>query len=238
MTLKIGSPVATTVSTVAVDRGDHVRKGDIIARLESRVEEAEIAVSAARAQDSSDMSSRAAKVEFAQSEAARGESLLQNNNIARQKVDELRTNLRVAQQELQASLSAHRVAELDLQRAKALLEQKIIRSPIDGTVVSRLLGPGEYVHQDTQIVEIANITPLNVEAYPPVKFFGTIKVGAQAVVRPDAPVGSSFTATVTIVDQVFDAGSGTFGVRLSLPNKDGTLPGGLRCRVDIDSGGS
>jgi hypothetical protein len=53
-------------------------------------------------------------------------------------------------------------------------------------------------------------------------------------VRPDLPNAQPYGATVTVVDQVFDAGSGTFGVRLALPNPGGTLSAGLRCHVAIN----
>jgi len=234
ITLKIGSPVATTLKSISVDRGDHIRKGEVIARLESTVEEADLALNEPRAANTADVMSHAAKAEFAKAEAARGEALLVGNNIPRQKVEELETSLRVAQADLQIAVLNHRLAELDLERSKTLLEQKIIRSPIDGVVVQRMLGPGEYVHQDTQIVEIAAITPLNVEAYPPVRYFGKIKLGATGVVQPEALVGRSYPATVTVVDSVFDPGSGTFGIRLSMPNAGGVLPAGLRCRVTFE----
>ena len=52
-------------------------------------------------------------------------------------------------------------------------------------------------------------------------------------VRPDLPNAHPYSAAVTVVDQVFDAGSGTFGVRLALPNPGGVLSAGLRCHVVI-----
>ena len=68
----------------------------------------------------------------------------------------------------------------------------------------------------------------------PVRYFGLIKRGDTANVRPDNPVGGDHNATVTIVDQVFDAASGTFGVRLALPNPENIMPAGLRCRITFD----
>ena len=60
-----------------------------------------------------------------------------------------------------------------------------------------------------------------------------------AEVEPEAPVGGRYRATVTVVDTLFDASSGTFGVRLSLPNPDLSLPGGLRCKVSfLDQAGA
>jgi hypothetical protein len=52
-------------------------------------------------------------------------------------------------------------------------------------------------------------------------------------VRPEAPIGGSHQAKVAVVDRVLDASSGTFGVRLELPNADRALPAGARCRVDF-----
>ncbi len=87
---------------------------------------------------------------------------------------------------------------------------------------------------DANIVTLASINPLNIEAYLPVRYYGTVKVGDKGAVHPDDPVGGEYEAKVSIVDQVFDAASGTFGVRLSLPNPANRLPGGMRCHVTFD----
>jgi multidrug efflux pump subunit AcrA (membrane-fusion protein) len=50
-------------------------------------------------------------------------------------------------------------------------------------------------------------------------------------VMPEAPVGGKHEAKVIVVDPVIDAASGTYGVRLELPNPDWALPAGLKCRV-------
>jgi membrane fusion protein (multidrug efflux system) len=47
----------------------------------------------------------------------------------------------------------------------------------------------------------------------------------------EEPVGSEREGVVSVVDRVIDAASGTFGVRLELPNPNYELPAGLRCRV-------
>jgi membrane fusion protein (multidrug efflux system) len=65
----------------------------------------------------------------------------------------------------------------------------------------------------------------------PVSLYGQIKNGDQAEVRPEPPFGEVYPAKVVIVDRVVDAASGTFGLRLELPNKKGELPAGLKCNV-------
>ena len=51
--------------------------------------------------------------------------------------------------------------------------------------------------------------------------------------RSPEGLGGQHTATVKVIDRVFDAASGTFGVRLELPNKRGIVPGGIRCQVEF-----
>ena len=85
--------------------------------------------------------------------------------------------------------------------------------------------------ENTHIVTLVKLDPLHVETFIPSELFKTIKQGQTAMVMPDAPFEGQLKATVIIVDPVFDAASGTFGVRLELPNKDHRLPGGLRCQV-------
>jgi membrane fusion protein (multidrug efflux system) len=101
-------------------------------------------------------------------------------------------------------------------------------------VMERFLSPGEYV-ENQPVLKLAQIDPLNVEVFAPVELFGTIKVGQQAKVRPEAPIGGSYKAKVVIVDRVIDAASGTFGIRLEIPNPKNMLPAGLKCRVIFPS---
>ncbi len=234
-TLKIGSPLATTLASVNVRRGDLVTRGQVLARLDSGVEQADVALAEARARSTAEMDSRRSRLEFATADLQRATQLQQGNNIAQQKVDEQRTNYRVAQQDLVTAELNHQLAILDLARAQAVLNQRLIRSPADGVVTQRSLGPGEFVHQDTQIVVLAVISPLHVQVYPPLRMRSQVSVGQSAHVTLAEPAGAVRTAVVEVVDRVFDPASGTFGVQLDLPNPDNTLSAGQRCRVSFDA---
>ena len=124
------------------------------------------------------------------------------------------------------------LAELELRERRTLVEIRNIRSPVNGVVVERFKGPQEYV-QETDIMEIAQIDPLNVEVVVPVGYFGSIKKGSTGMVTLEQPVGGTYEAKVTIIDKVIDAASGTFGVRLEIPNKGYKIPAGLRCNVSF-----
>ena len=101
---------------------------------------------------------------------------------------------------------------------------------ISGVVVERKMSPGERVDQET-ILKVAQIDPLRVEVILPAAVFGAVETGMRAEVIPALPNAGVQVASVTIVDRVVDATSGTFGVRLELQNADHAVPSGLRCQA-------
>jgi membrane fusion protein, multidrug efflux system len=135
-----------------------------------------------------------------------------------------------AVQHAQAELNNRRLADLELQRTSAEVALRTIRSPVNGVVVERFMHPGEFPKQE-KILKLAQIDPLRVEVYAPVTMLGKIAVGMTAQVKPEPPLTGEYPAKVTVVDHVVDAASGTFGVRLELPNHDLKLPAGLKCSI-------
>jgi multidrug resistance efflux pump len=126
--------------------------------------------------------------------------------------------------------TARALAEAEHKHAAEIVKRLTIHSPINGVVVDRLLSPGEYV-ETTPILKVAEIDSLNVEVILPSSYYRSIKVGTKATVIPENPVGGQYTATVSVIDRVSDAASGTFGVRLKLPNPRFKIPAGIRCKV-------
>src|ERR1044071_8817739 len=127
----------------------------------------------------------------------------------------------------QAELTNRHLADLELQRTAAEVSLRTIRSPINGVVVERFMSPGEFPKQE-KILKLAQINPLRIEAYAPVSLLGKIAVGMEASVKMEDPVSGLHKAKVTIVDRVVDGASGTFGIRLELPNPDLKFPAGLK----------
>jgi RND family efflux transporter MFP subunit len=229
--LKLGTPIPGLLNEVLVDRGAHVKKGDVIARLESTVETASVALAKARAENQSSVEAARARLEFQARKADRMVRLRKTDNVAVSTADEAETAARVAESELREAQVNLDLAKLEQARAEEVLRQRTIRSPIDGVVVERKLGPGEYAFDQAHLVTVSQIDPLRVEVFLPLSQFGRIRPGMTAEVEPEDPVGGKYTATVTVVDHVFDPGSGTIGVRLELPNPGDALPAGLKCQV-------
>ncbi len=228
--VKVGSGVPGILEKVYVDRGDFVEKGQVLAKLQSGVERATMELARARAEMEASIKAKRAHLDFCIRRQHRNEKLYKREAIPLSEMDEAETNKILAEKDLQEALENKRLATLDLQRAIEVVKRLTIRSPINGVVVERFLTRGEYV-EDQPIVKLAQIDPLNIEVIVPVTLYGSITVGMDAKVRPEAMLGGVLTAKVRIVDRVIDAASGTFGVRLELSNPDHHLPAGLKCKV-------
>lgn len=230
MILKLGSQVQGVISEVLVDRGAIVKQGEVVARLESGVEQAELNIAKARADNDSTVQSDRAKVEFQRRKSDRSKELRKSEATTISTAEEAETAEKVAEGDLREAEVNQQLAQLDVARSNEMLALRTIRSPINGVVVERTLGPGEYVGSDqTHLLTIAEVDPLYVEVYLPVTLFGRIRVGMPGEVFPE--IGGHYAARVTVVDPIYDAASATIGVRLELPNPDYALPAGLKCQV-------
>jgi RND family efflux transporter MFP subunit len=226
----VSAAVPGVLEALEVERGDVVRRGQVLGNLDATVERAMVELAEARATMDAALRSREADLEFAEKRRTRNAELFRANTLSAQENEDAEREVVLAELALRRVRQEMQLAELELGRARANLELRTIESPIDGVVVERLVSPGESV-EDRPILEIAKVDPLNVEVIVPVSLLGSIRRGMRAEVRPEAPVGGVHEAEVSIVDRVVDAASGTFGVRLTLPNPGYELVGGLRCTV-------
>jgi RND family efflux transporter MFP subunit len=207
MVVNVGSPVDGVLARVMVDRGDTVRRGQVVAQLQSGVEAAAVELSKAR-------------VEFGHRKVERNETLFQKQLISAQERDEMVTETRLHEQELKRDME--------------ILRLRTIISPIDGVVVERRLAPGELIRAEKSVVlRLAQINPLNVEVVAPSELFGSVKLGASGNVSLKPMLPGVYPARVVVVDKLIDAASGTFGVRLQLPNPNHKIPAGIKCSVEF-----
>jgi membrane fusion protein, multidrug efflux system len=231
--IKLATPVAGVLKDVAVDRGSVIRKGDVLARLESGVEEAALMLAKTKAESDASVRAREARLVFLEKKRERITQLQSRGNATDAARDEIDSDYNVAVQDLREAKANIEIAKLEMARTEEILRQRSILSPISGVVVDRNLLGGEYAYEQAPILTIAQIDPLNVEVFLPVALYGSINVGMQAPVRADKPIGRTYSATVEIVDRLIDARSGTFGIRLLLPNPENRIPAGLRCKIEL-----
>ncbi|WP_240980511.1 efflux RND transporter periplasmic adaptor subunit [Ramlibacter agri] len=232
--VEIRSPVEGLIEHVQVQRGDSVRRGQVLAIVESSMERAALDVARTRADMTGEIKVAEARVELATKKMERARELFRQQFVSASALDEAEAEYKLSMEDLRRTRENQRLAQVDMTRAHAALELRTIRSPFNGVVVEVLLRPGELAATATvknPVMKLAEVDPLHVEVVLPSKLFGSIRRGQQATVLPEAPVAGTYRSTVSVVDRVIDAASGTFGVRLELPNREGRVPAGMRCRV-------
>ncbi|MEK8049726.1 efflux RND transporter periplasmic adaptor subunit [Ideonella sp. DXS22W] len=236
MTVDVRAPVEGLIEQVFVDRGDRIRAGQTLLVLDSGLEKANFEQAKYRATMVGAVKSGESRVEYAGVKLQRREKLADGQFVSLQDRDEAAAEKRLAEAELVQARENQRVAALEQVRAAEQLRLRTIKSPFNGVVTERMAHPGDLAdNRDIRkpLLRIADVSVLHVEALLPVAAYRKLQPGQALEVLPDAPVGGKLSARVKTLDPVIDVGSGTFRVRLELPNADLRLPAGLTCRVEV-----
>lgn len=234
MVVELGTAVPGLLDVLVFDRNDFVSEGAVMGKLESSVEATLVEIAEQVASSSTGVQLRQISASFGARTQQRNQELLASKSISAQNMDQVTTETKIAELQLQQEREANRLAELEVSRAKAALNRRYIKSPISGTVTQRYRHPGEFVDSDP-IFQIAQLNPLHVEVLLPVSELGTVSVGSRVDVRLDVPGfdNDTFTGKIHRIDAVADAASGTYGVRVELQNPDFKIPSGVRCLADF-----
>lgn len=232
--LELRAALEGRIDTIHVDRGAEVRKGQVLVELESAADRAALEGARFRSVMEGQVKTAESRLAGAQEKFQRRDQLVKEKFIAAQDRDDSLADMRMAEASLVEARDNRRLAALEEKRLAELLELRRVRSPINGVVTERLQHPGEVAQTGENaraILRLAQTHPLRVEVVLPVALYGQVKVGTRAQVDTEAPLAGRYQALVTVVDRVVDSASGTFGVRLELPNPRGDIPAGVKCRA-------
>ena len=228
MYVELSSSVDAILEQMLVDTGDRIKKGQPLVRLEASVEKARVNLAKMQASSDSEIDNRRVQLQYARRNHKRIKDLYARKSVSLYEKDKAETEVALAEIELNKATEKKKIAELNLELAKTELARRTIKSPIDGIVVDRYSMVGESVVERT-IMKLAQVDPLRVELIAPTEYFGLIIKGMEVDIYPERPANKTFKATVTIVDQLIDPASGSFTVRMALPNPGDQLVGGVNC---------
>lgn len=231
--INIGSLMQGIVDKVLVQRGTSVSKGQTLVQMEASMDAISVEQAKARATMHSEINSREADLALAKSDFKRFSQLHADSLVSDQQRDEAQARQQIAESTLIQAIENRMLVLLDLKRAQQQLNLRTIRSPVDGVVVKQLVFAGEYI-SDNPLLTIAELDPLRIEAVLPGRMFGSITKDSVVSVYLETGNGEAVPAQIDIIDPLFDARSGTFGVRLILPNPEFEIPAGQKCRVRFD----
>ena len=232
--VELRSPVQALIAKILVDRGSVVRQGQLLVELDSSIEQAALESARYRSVMAGETQAAQARTDYSRDKFRRREELVSQSIISAQDRDDSFAEMCVAEADLVQAKDNTRLSALEAKRLEATIAQRQLRAPFAGIVTDRLQHPGELAFTGEgakPILKLATTDPLRVEVILPVALYGTIKPGSQGEVEPEAPLRGKWIAQVQVVDRVVDSASGTFGVRLELPNPNGEIPGGVKCRV-------
>ena len=228
MYIELSSPVDTTIKQMLANVGDSITKGQHLVLLENSIQISKVELAKRQALSWSGIENSRVQLKYAKRSLQRIEDLYKKNSVSLFEKDKATTEVSLAEIELIKAKEQKNLARLSLQQAQAELALRTIKSPIDGIIVDTYSQVGESV-ADRPIMKLAQIDPLRIELIAPTEYFGLFKKGMKVKIHPERPVNKTFEATITVVDQLIDPASGSFTVRMALPNSDDRLVGGVNC---------
>jgi membrane fusion protein (multidrug efflux system) len=210
----VKAKVAGELVEVTVREGETVRRGQVLARIDTT----ELAARAAAKR--ADVEAARAQRVLAEKNRATQKTLLEKNFISQSAFDSTQSVYEVALARLQA-------AEADLAVAQKALGDAVLSAPISGIVAQRLAQPGERVPIDARILAIVDLSRLQLEAAVPASEIGRVKVGQPVSFRVDGFGAREFAGHIERINPSTIAGSRSINVYAVIENPEGMLRGGL-----------
>ena len=222
------------IDDVPAGRGDRVTRGDLLVQLDDELQRFQMRMAEARMDSDVQVRAGEARLALRQKELDRATQLESRQVAAATAVEDAAIEVALTRLSIEEAQLARQLAATEYAQAEELLARRRITSPVDGVVVSVNAAPGEYAHEQMVLMTIAETDPLHVEVFVPPEYYNRLAVGDVYEVSQREPLEGRYPAEVTVVDPVFDAASGTFGVQLEISNPEGEIPAGTRCQVDFD----
>lgn len=203
--------VAGELQGLAVREGDAVRAGQVLARIEPTESQARVQQADQQAQ------AAAAQVASAKRLFDNNQSLVNQGFISRTALD---TSLAT----LDAAKASHRAALAGVELARKSLADTVLRSPINGLVASRLVQNGERVGVDARLLEVVDLSALELEAAIPTANAANLKVGQTASLQVDG-LTEPVSAVVARISPAAQVGSRSVLAYLRLAGAPGLRHG-------------
>jgi len=202
----VASEVPGLVKEIGFDSGTFLRRGDVMVRLDSSVEEAQLQAAKADA-------------ELAKATLERAKALRESKTNSPADLDAA---------DARAKQTAANVATL-----QASLAKRTIRAPFDGRVAIRQVNLGQVLAAGTAVASLQSVTPIYADFWLPQQALAELQVGMQARLRTDVFPKASWEGKVSTINPEVDVATRNVRVRATFPNADGRLRPGMFVNVDV-----
>lgn len=210
----VKSTVSGQVQRVLVREGQAVRLGDILAEIDTT--DARSRLDAALA----DQAERRARLDIAARNRDTNQSLLAQNFISQNAFDQLQSTY-------QAALAAVQWSDAQVKLARQSIADAVVRAPMAGTVARRLVNEGERLTPDTAMIQLVDLSRLELDATVPASDVAQIVPGQTVRFGVDGFGQRQFDGKVERINPVTEPGSRAIKLFVSVPNVDASLRGGM-----------
>jgi HlyD family secretion protein len=219
--VKVGPKTSGTIVSLSVDEGAHVKKGDLLFRLDTS--DAQLM----RRTASTAMSAAKLELAAAQREYDRMARLVAENAMPRAQLDQLQTALDGAK----VSIS---MAKNSMAMANKLINDATVRSPSSGVVLQRLMSVGEYATMmpPSPVYVLQDQSKLELKFPVPERQITTIKIGDEVTATIGA-LGQTRTAKVSQIAPMVNAQTRTIEITAIVDNCDEKLVPGMMAEVKL-----
>ncbi len=202
----ISAEVAGTVSEVVFQSGAPVKKGDVLLKLDTSAEEAQLR-------------SAEADLQLAKNDFDRAKDLAARKVISKAEFDSAQSRF------------AQKQAAVDNMRSA--IDKKQIRALYDGVAGIRAVNPGQMVKAGDPLVTLQGLDQVFVDFSLPQQAIGELKSGLEVKVTTDAIPGREFVGKLTAVNSAIDMSTRTLSLQATLDNPDHALRAGMFARVSV-----
>jgi membrane fusion protein (multidrug efflux system) len=220
----VGADLPGIVNSIAFESGASVQQGDVLAKLDTRQEEAQLA------QQQAQLAAAEAARELARLNFDRLSGLVNDGAITRAEYDRA-----VAEQKQTAA--DQKQSEARIEEIRATIARKTIRAPFTGTLGLRQVNLGQYLSPGEAVVPLQSLDPVYVNFGVPQQDAAQVRIGQSLRVTTEA-VADAFTGRITAINSVIDETTRNVQIQATLANPNGRLHPGMFVQTEIQLGAS
>src|SRR5262245_56854695 len=198
--------IAGTVREIAFESGAVVAKGDLLVRLDTSTEEAQLR-------------SLEAQVQWAK--------------VSLDRQSTLRTNKLISESDYDSAEASWKRAVANADNVRSIIEKKTIRAPFAGKLGIRQINLGQYLDAGKPIVSLQSLAPIYADFSLPQQDLAQLKTGMRVRVTTDTYTNRQFEGTLLAINPDLDATTRSVGVRAVVDNADHALRPGMYARLEV-----
>ena len=208
------SKVAAEVAEMRVNEGERVQSGQTLAMLETADLKARVD------REHAGLAEGRARLDMARKNQANNKALLEKSFISQNAYDSAQNAVEVAEANVKSAEAQAKIAERALADAQ-------VRAPFPGIVAKRFVNVGDKVSPDMPILQLVDLTRMELEAQLPLNEIPFVNVGQRIAFSVDGFPKREFGGKIERINPSAEVGSRSISIFVSIANGDGSLKGGM-----------